>query len=267
MIDEQVREIRATIGFTNPAVEAAVHYGKNSHKGELTFVDHEVDVVDARTLAIAPTLEENGFELILHRTMVTNFRDRAEVETVYREEMARLIQERTGAGKVVIFHMHIRDNSKAAHEDIRRPASVPHVDYDENTFRIRAAEQLGDNASAWLSRPFVAINIWRGVEPVEEMPLALCDARSVELADFRKTIIHEKPREPTPYAGMPLTHDPRQRWYYFPDMAPDEALLFKQCDSDHSRTQWSPHVAICDPSSRPGGRPRVSFEARAIAFF
>ncbi len=261
------RTIRASVGFADPAVEAAIHYGKNSHKSHLKLIDHEVDITDARTLARPPSLEQQGFELIRHATRVTDFRDPEQVETTYRDELCELVRSRTGARKVIVFHMHIRDNDPGAHEDIRRPAALAHVDYDENTFRLRAAEVLGDEADEWLARPFTAINVWRGVGPVEEMPLAVCDARSVDLADFRRTIIHEKPGEPTPYIGMPLAYAEGQRWYFYPDMEPDEVLIFKQCDTDHDRTRWSPHVAIRDPGSWPDARPRVSFEARTIAFF
>jgi hypothetical protein len=161
--------------------------------------------------------------------------------------------------------MGAKPDSPSADSAVRRPAGVPHIDYDEDTFRIRAREELGDEADHWLERRFMCLNVWRGLRPVEEMPLALCDGRAVREGDFRKTIIHERPGEPTPYVGMPLTYNPNQRWYYYPDMQPGEALIFKQCDSDHDRVQWSPHVAI-DAPAPPDARPRVSFEVRTLAF-
>jgi len=257
--------VRAVVGFTHPAVEAAVHYGKNSFKSELRFDQREIEVIDARLIDAQPGLDEYGFTLVKHRTAVSDFADPAQTE-IYRDEMRDLIQRLTGARKVIVFHMQLRDNSPAASTDIRRPAAVPHVDYNEDSFRLRAREELGEAADQWLSGRFAAINVWRGLRPVEEMPLALCDARTVREEDFRKTIIHEKPGEPTPYVGMPLAYNPDQRWYFFPNMQPDEVLVFKQCDSDHGQLRWSPHVAV-DVPARPDPEPRASFEVRTIAFF
>src|SRR3546814_5081231 len=85
-------------------------------------------------------------------------------------------------------------------------------------------------------------------------------------SDVCSSDLIEKPGEPTPYVGMPLAYNPAQRWYYYPNMQPDEVLVFKQCDTDHSGIRWSPHVAIDDPYTA-NAQPRVSFEARALAFF
>src|SRR3546814_15381536 len=97
-----------------------------------------------------------------------------------------------------------------------------------------------------------AYNIWRGVKPVEEKPLAICDARTVKHTDFVETPIIEKPGEPTPYVGMPLAYNPAQRWYYYPNMQPDEVLVFKQCRSEERRVgkecvstcryRWAPYL-------------------------
>ncbi|HEY9554385.1 CmcJ/NvfI family oxidoreductase [Allosphingosinicella sp.] len=260
------RQVQTVVGFTHPAVTAAVHYGQNSFKSELEYDEREIAVTDARSLAARPSLDDYGFMLTGHETAVSDFTDPAQIETIYRQEMCDLVQGITGAEKVIVFHTQLRDNSPSAHTDIRRPAAVPHIDYNEDTFRLRAREEMGEEAEQWLCRRFAAYNVWRGVRPVREMPLAVADARTVREDDFRKTIIHEKPGEPTPYVGMPLTFNPDQRWYFFPDMQPNEALLFKQCDSDHDRIQWTPHVAI-DVPSKADPTPRVSFEVRTLAFF
>jgi hypothetical protein len=262
----QDKEVLTEISFTHPDVTAALHYGKNRFKGELEYARHEIPVVNARAMESAPTLDDCGFALVDHRTAVRDFSDLAAIEPLYREEMRALIEKLTGARKVIVFHMQVRDNSESAHEDIRRPAIVPHIDYDEKTFGLRAREELGEEADQWLSRRYIALNVWRGIRPVEEWPLAVCDARTVREEDFRKTIIHEKPGEPTPYVGLPLTYEAGQKWYYFPDMQPDETLIFKQCDTDHANIRWSPHVAI-DVDAKAGPEPRLSIEVRTIAFF
>ncbi|MCE0766870.1 hypothetical protein LWC35_28775 [Pseudonocardia kujensis] len=79
--------------------------------------------------------------------------------------------------------------------------------------------------------------------------------------------IHERPDEPQPFVGLNLMYDPKQRWYYFPDMQPDEALLFRLWDTDPSVPFPVAYSAIDDPTSRPDAAPRASVEARTVAFF
>ena len=58
------------------------------------------------------------------------------------------------------------------------------------------------------------------------------------------------------------------RWFYFPRMRRDEALVFKVYDSlQDGRARFIPHTSFDDPNSPPDAPPRQSIEARALAFF
>lgn len=262
---EQATTIRTRVGFAHRGRDFGTSFGQNRYTGEVDLDTRELEIRNARLLP-EESLEARGFTLMRHETRVTDFRDQDQLDAIYDQEVHDLIMELTGARKVIVFHNQLRDNSPAAGKEIRKPAFFPHIDYTEETFRIRAREKLGAEADHWLAHRMAAFNIWRGVHPVEEKPLAICDARTVKLGDFVETPIVERPGEPTPYVGMPLSHDSGQRWYYYPAMQPDEALVFKQCDTDHDRIRWSPHVAIDEPGT-VDPRPRVSFEARTLAFF
>jgi hypothetical protein len=262
---QQAEGVRTVVSFADPTKAFGVSYGLNRYANDMTYEQKDVEFRNAR-LVPDEGLATRGFTLIRSETKVTDFCDVGQLEAVYKQEMHDLIRKMTGAEMVIVFHMQLRDNSPKADATIRKPAFFAHIDYTEDTFRIRAREELGEEADHWLGRRMAAFNIWRGVHPVEEKHLALCDARTVRREDFLETVIHERPGEPTPYVGMPLSYNPDQRWYYYPDMQPDEVLVFKQCDSDHDQIQWSPHVAIDDPRSA-NPRPRVSFEARTLAFF
>jgi hypothetical protein len=61
-------------------------------------------------------------------------------------------------------------------------------------------------------------------------------------------------------------HNPAHRWWYFSNMARDEAILLKFHDSDKSRAWRTPHTAFWD-TSFPDRRARESVELRSIAFF
>ena len=61
---------------------------------------------------------------------------------------------------------------------------------------------------------------------------------------------------------------PQHRWFYFPLMRTDEALLLKCFDTVRDgRARFTAHTAIDDPSTPPGAPARESIEVRALAFF
>ena len=65
-----------------------------------------------------------------------------------------------------------------------------------------------------------------------------------------------------------LKYNPKHRWFYFPRMRRDEALVFKVYDSSKDgRARFTPHTSFDDPATPPGAPPRQSIEARALAFF
>lgn len=259
--------VTGAIRYVDPGHATGVVYALNPEKNEVRYEEHVTEITDARPALANLDLDANGFTLVRHTTRVTDFREPAQTESIYRKEMEELVQRVTGARKVIVFHMQMRDSAPAAAENVRRPAPIAHIDYDEETFRIRAREEMGEEAEQWLSMRFSAINVWRGIRPVEEMPLAVCDARTIRGDQLFKATIHERVGDPRPYTALNLSFDKTQRWYYFRDMQPDEALLFKLCDTNRRGGGRVPHAAFKDPRSKANARPRLSFEVRTMAFF
>jgi hypothetical protein len=65
-----------------------------------------------------------------------------------------------------------------------------------------------------------------------------------------------------------LTYNPDHRWFYFPEMTRDEALVFKVYDSaKDGRARFTPHTSFSDPTSAADAPPRQSIEVRTFAFF
>jgi len=65
-----------------------------------------------------------------------------------------------------------------------------------------------------------------------------------------------------------LRYSPAHRWFYFPEMKRDEALVFKVYDSEtDGRARFTAHTSFNDPRTPAGAPPRQSIEARALAFF
>ncbi|MNF90765.1 hypothetical protein D3C84_733440 [compost metagenome] len=123
-------------------------------------------------------------------------------------------------------------------------------------------------ADALLSRRWAAYNIWKPLAPVEKLSLAVCDARTVLKKNLIPTDVGTRPGEPLlPTTGLGVAFNPEQRWFYFPDMTADEALVLKMWDTDSDRPQWAAHSAFVDPTSKSDAKPRVSLDARFIAFY
>ena len=121
------------------------------------------------------------------------------------------------------------------------------------------------DAQQLLKHRFAGINIWRAIRgPVKQLPLALCDAQSVQTGDLVASDLILRGRVSETYK---VAYNASHRWYYFPDMRPDEAIVIKCYDSDESRARFTPHAAFNDPTTAPDSPPRESIEVRAFAFF
>jgi hypothetical protein len=64
-----------------------------------------------------------------------------------------------------------------------------------------------------------------------------------------------------------LTFNPAHRWFYYPNMQADEAMLLKCFDSDPARARFTAHTAFDDPAAPADAPPRESIEVRTLAFF
>ena len=65
-----------------------------------------------------------------------------------------------------------------------------------------------------------------------------------------------------------FTYNPNHRWFYFPDMQRNEAVLLKCYDSkEDGRARFTAHTSFEDPTSPPDAPPRESIEVRALVFF
>jgi hypothetical protein len=64
-----------------------------------------------------------------------------------------------------------------------------------------------------------------------------------------------------------VTWNPAHRWYYAPEMRPDEALLLKIADTRTDvPARFMPHTSFTDPTTPPNALPRESIELRTLVF-
>lgn len=261
----------------------------------------------------ACNLASNGFEL-LRRPLADpalDFLDHCQVVSGYYEDCARLVAEHTGA-RAFAFDHNVRSAQGKKHrhrikggQQVQGPALMVHGDYTLTSApqRLRDLTRppgindtlrgvLGDDqaliapalAEAALAPGgrFAIINVWRNIaaEPVATYPLALCDGQSVNPEDLVVFEIHYQDRIGENYFAR---HAARHRWYYYPAMTRDEALLIKQWDSAGALARsggsqgdasaaaapctFSFHTAFDDTQTPPDAPDRLSIEVRCMVIY
>jgi hypothetical protein len=223
---------------------------------------------DGRKLADRFTLDRNGFHFLRHASAMTDFFDEEAVRGLYYREMEELVKRESGAARVVVFDHTLRTADDAAREakKIREVVRRVHNDYTEWSGPQRVRDLLPEEADSLLQRRFAIIQVWRPINnPVETAPLAIADAASLAAGDL---VVSERRYPGRVGQTYGVRYNPAHRWYWFPRMAPDEALVFKVYDSlKDGRARWTAHTAFDDPTAPSGARPRESIEIRTLAFF
>jgi hypothetical protein len=229
-----------------------------------------VTIRDARPLAAAGelSLDKSGFERIAHASALTDFSDDAAICSIYYSESEQVLLKATGAEKVVVFDHTLRDSlsGSRATASLREPVRRVHNDQTFVSGPRRVRDHLPANEAAQrLKRRFAIINLWRPFDVVEQLPLALCDARSIAASNLVPSDLVYKDKVGETFS---FTHNPAHRWYYFPKLRPDEALLLKIYDSrDDGTARLTAHTAFEDPTTPEGAAPRRSIELRALVFW
>ncbi|MGR8950642.1 MAG: CmcJ/NvfI family oxidoreductase [Gammaproteobacteria bacterium] len=278
-------------------------------------IPRSIEVRDARTLGAGEkmTCEANGFEL-LSRPLeddTLDFLDHQAVVKKYYKQCEKIVAESTGA-EAFAFDHNIRSaagkNSKkriSGGQQVQGPAHIIHGDYTlysgPQRLRDLAKPPSGNDTLASLlpagqalisqemveralgdGGRFAIINVWRSIadEPVQTDPLALCDGRTVEPEDLVVFEIHYQDRIGENYFAKPSA---RHKFYFYPEMTRDEAMLIKQWDSagplamsngaqadgsvDNAPCTFSFHSAFEDLTVADDAPDRWSIEVRCIVIY
>ena len=230
---------------------------------------HRVTISNGR---VAPppgalSLDRNGFELHRRASVLSDFSDPAKIASLYYQQADTLLKEATGAKRVVVFDHTLRDGRVDRHDGVREPVKYIHNDQTFVSGPRRVRDHLPrDEAEQLLKGRVAIVNLWRPIgETVQSSPLALCDSRSIALNDLVASDLVYPDKVGETYA---LVFNPRHRWYYFPNMTPDEYLLLKIYDSaGDGIARLTAHTAFDDPTSPADAPQRRSIELRALLFF
>ena len=256
------------------------------------------------------TLDTAGFELRAHPLPKLDFYNEQEVLTSYYEEVCSFVKEATGAFRVFAFDHVVRNTDVSMGYALKNgvkvggPATMVHGDYamrgaparrdafalppkvDDTFIATNGKRPLIDpeELQALKGRRFAIVNLWRSFTdaPVVDMPLTMCDCATVAADDYTAIEFRYVDRTFETYAGG---HNSAQRWYFFPEMTRDEAILLKTYDSQGAlwkdQAEYEPyhpdeptipvsstlHSAVKDPRLPAEYAKRQSIEVRTIVFY
>lgn len=234
------------------------------------YREHRVTIRDIRPVASLLSLDREGFELVTAASGVADFYDEQAIQTRYYAEAVALLEELTGAARVLVFDHTIRRRIPGAADRTkgipRQPVPRVHNDYTVKSGPQRVRDLLGDEADDLLRRRFAVVNVWRPIRgPIQDAPLAVADAQSVDGDDLVATDLVYPDRTGEIYY---VKFNPSHRWYYASAMRQDEVMLIKCYDSAaDGRARFVPHSAFVDPTAPADALPRESIELRTLVFY
>ena len=243
-------------------------YYANDHSRDTVVVEpHAMSLGNARIAA--PSLDVGGFCLVPHVSQVADFENPAEVAAIHPQEIVDLLLLQSGADAVFVSSPGIlrfaESSGRAGSRNNSMPARFAHVDTSTETSAVFAERSLPEGRKM---QRYAHFTVWRAYSgPPQDVPLAVADARSIAREDLMVAdAIFDEPGKPDwSFESYLVRHNPAHRWFWFPDMSRDEALIFRTSDSHH---RWPvPHVAFDNPRAGAGCHPRAIIEMRAVAYW
>jgi len=266
------KTVTGALGFSALLDQRLEFFANDISRDHMNVTQHDVQIENVRNRAIPSSLEKEGFALVQHKSAVMDFRNEAEVERVHAAEIADLLRHVSGADHVevtgrAILRFGERSGDSGA-LDNSRPARYVHVDISDTTGRrFNAQCQAPERQTI---RRIARYNVWRVITPPpQDVPLAVCESASVARDDLLPAwAMFDRDGEVVfSFEAWVLRYNPAQRWAYFADMTPDEALIFKTHDSDPDQPSHVPHGAFDDPNCPDSAVPRGSIEMRGVAYW
>ena len=262
--------LRARIGYSERTEKTPYFYANAHEKDFVPLALEEVTIHDARGRGCS--LDVEGFTLVQHESVVADLTDLAKVQRVHTGEISTLLTALVGCDHVAMSPMGIlrfseRQGVNAAHDN-SHPARFVHVDMAKDAAAAMREKAAPPGKTVVRSAQY---NVWRVLsDPPQDVPLGLCDYGSLAPEDLIDCEAIFDPLDGSPEWGFPnylLANNPAHRWFYYSDMHPGEALVFKTSESDPARAQLMPHGAFDNPLAGPDAPARISLEMRGTAYW
>jgi hypothetical protein len=271
--------VTAALAYLAPGTERPYNYMYEPPAGTARencgYRARPVWIQDARAMASPPDIHVEGFELWDAPSAVTDFTDEDAIRSRCYAEAAELAKYVTGADHAHIFDHQLRRREAGRpgltfgrHGDGRSPGAAGriHNDYTEISGQRRFDILPLDEQVRATAHRFAIVTIWRSIGgKVVDTPLAVCDARSISAKDLVAADLHYRDRSGEFYL---VQESPRHRWAYFSEMDRNEALVFKQYDSQVTGVaRFTPHSAFDLPDIPPDAPLRRSIEIRCLVTY
>lgn len=229
-----------------------------------------MEIEDAWPKVATLSTDREGFALSQFKGGFREFDDEDAIKATFYDQVIAFVKANTGAKRVVVFDHTIRRRLPAdlnQQTTVKRPAVLlVHSDYTPKSGVQRVKDILPAEAETLLKGRVAFYNVWKPLsDPVEELPLAMCDSQTSTDEDMLLMELKYKERTGEIYV---MRHAPQHKWYYFPNMQADDALLLKTYDTEtDGRARFMGHTAFEDPNTKAGAKQRQSIEVRTMAFF
>ncbi|PGH01872.1 hypothetical protein AJ79_07809 [Helicocarpus griseus UAMH5409] len=260
--------------------ELLVNVPDNFPTRNFTFNPGEVEIIhDMRGKEASFSLDRHGL-CVRNDPLAITILDKQTVENQYLPGVDKLIRRvLEDVAEVFFFDWRLRTSDSKKVESSQEgeyldladqtkhllPAEAVHIDQSPWSAHQRVRYHMKERANELLPRRFRIINIWRPTgHPVEDYPLAVCDASSLQ--GSRLIAADHIRRDYQGESYYPL-YAPGYEWYYLSHQTPDEVLLFKTYDLNPSgEAVGCPHTSFKSPHASQAAMPRESIEVRALVF-
>lgn len=246
----------------------------------------EMKIHDGRSKLRELTLDECGFELVDCPTAVSTedfykIQDENDREGVltkrYFQELESFLMKKLGCDKIVFIHSQVRNQDRAGGNVQGYAVGGPHTDSsvlsgDELALQVlQKQKERDDSFDVHQYQRYLYLNVWRNIseDPIEDYPLAMLDERTtVKPDDYLPRDLFMPGGVHIVQYGLNARHADQHQWYYFPKMSKNEAILFKQVDSDWTqKSRVCFHMAVRDLNAPKDAKPRESIEVRMLCFW
>jgi hypothetical protein len=240
----------------------------------LVLDKHDVRIFDGRFGREALDFDREGFRLLDHASPITADSDLAVEGEGYLASVAALLKAASGADLVVAQGTGLlkRHAERAKVAGAIGPSRWAHMDY--TTY---SAGKWVEWIEGWQGLElrhyprFAVFQTWRCVSPgPQDNTLVLCDASTIKpegLIVFDACMRKPYDGPGNTFESQLCRYDPDQRWLYFPDLTPDELIVFKAFDSAAGWNAQPLHNSADIPGLPEDAAPRISIEARFFAFW
>ncbi|KAM3071209.1 hypothetical protein ACMFMG_008800 [Clarireedia jacksonii] len=253
----------------------------DQRKTNLVFEEKDIKVTNLRGQEDLFSLDQNGFIVRKFPEAAACFEntipDESLVEKKYFPAVENLLRKEVGGiDRFFLLDWRVRSANPAVHEKATsidlldrtsslKPANYAHTDQSPLASINHVLRELPDDAEYLLSGRVRVINVWLPLHHVvTDWPLALCDGSTVSLQD--DLVETDTVRRNYQGANMYMIHRDEHRWYFLRNQGTDEALIFKQFDTNDTAATVCPHVSFKLDIRPENSAPRESIEIRILAF-